>query len=138
MNTPRDILNYILDNKLDLDFMAAVARQKGGFSIAEIADRTYKKMGSGSYHIVSKSYGLDMLIDDDDVFTALANGLYVSAFVSRKDNSYNLHFLVHKYPESMKPRFEEEILKDCVEYMILNTVVSLRLDSEKKVDEFIK
>lgn len=138
MNTPKDILKYILENKLDLDFMAAVARQKGNYSIAEIADRSFKKMGNGSYHIVSPGYGLDMKIEDDDVFTALSNGLYVSAFVSRRENSYNLHFLVHKYPESMKPQFEEEILKDCIEYMILNTVVALRLDSEKKVDEYIK
>lgn len=138
MNTPKDILNYVLENKLDLDFMAAIARHVGNYSIGEIADRSFKQTANGNYHIVAPSYGLDLKIEDDDVYTALCNGLYVSAFVSRKENSYNLHFLVHKYPESMKSQFEEEILKDCVNYMILNTIVSLKLDTEKKVDDYIK
>ena len=37
----------------------------------------------------------------------------------------------------MKCRYEEKIAKGVVRYMIMSTIVACRLDSEKKVREYI-
>ena len=76
-------------------------------------------------------------ITDDDIITAVMNGLYVSAFISRQGDAYNVHFLVHAYPENMKSQFDDEILKEVLRYMIMMTIVRLRLDTPEKVEEYL-
>lgn len=134
--TPRDILNYIYTNRLDTDFLFALTNHVQNFSIGEITDKEITKRGD-DYYLVSKSYSLDIKLTDDEILTAAINGLYISAFISRKDDKYNVHFLVHQYPESMKSQFEEEIMKDVINYMISGTILALRLDSPEKVDKYI-
>lgn len=133
---PRDIVNYIHDNDLDIDMIMSVTNQVQNFSIGEITDKEIVKR-NGSFYLVSKSYALNMEIVDDEILTAVINRLYVSAFISRNGDSYNIHFLVHKYPESMKERFEDEITKEVIDYIILGTVKALRLDTPEKVKAYI-
>ena len=135
--TPRDILNYIYDNNLDSDFIFALANHVQNFSIGEITDKQIVKR-EDKYYLVSKSYSLDIKITDDEILTAVMNDLYISAFISRKEDKYNIHFLVHQYPKSMKSKFEEEITKDVINYMIQGTIITLRLDSPEKINEYIK
>ncbi len=134
--TPRDILNYIYTNKLDTDFLFALTNHVQNFSIGEITDKQITKRDD-DYYLVSKSYSLDIKLTDDEILTAAINGLYISAFISRKDDKYNVHFLVHQYPESMKSQFEEEITTDVINYMISGTILALRLDSPEKVNQYI-
>ena len=135
--TPRDILDYIYDKKLDTRFLLTLSGHKQNFLIGEITDKEIVKRGE-DFYLVSKSYKLDIKITDDEVLTAAMNGLYISAFISRKEDSYQVHFLVHQYPESMKARFEEEITKDVIDYIIYGTIIALRLDSPEKVNEYLK
>lgn len=134
--TPRDILNYIYENKLDADFMLALANHVQNFSIGEITDKKIEKRG-GEYFLVSKAYALTIKLTDDEILTAAMNGLYISAFISRKNDNYNLHFLVHQYPENRKSEFEDEITKDVIDYMIHGTILALRLDTPGKVKAYI-
>ena len=120
--TPGDILNYVYEKELDTQFLLATANHVQDFSIGEIT---------------SRSYHLDIKITDDEVLTAAINGLYISAFISRKDDNYRVHFLVHQYPDQMKARFEEEITKDVVDYMIYGTIMALRLDTPEKVNAYL-
>lgn len=136
MNTPFDILNYILNNHMESDFMISVAQHVGNFSIGEIPDKVFE-VQDGRLMFSSKAYQVHVEIKDEDVITAVHNQLYVSAFKSRKDNEFQLHFLVHQYPAGMKYRFEEEICKEVVQYMILNTIIALRLDTFEKVKKYI-
>lgn len=134
--TPRDILNYIYSNKLDTDFLFALTNHVQNFSIGEITDKQIVKRGD-DYYLVSKAYSLDIKLTDDEILTAAINGLYISAFISRKDDKYNVHFLVHQYPESMKAQFEEAIMNEVINYMISTTILALRLDSPAKVNQYI-
>ena len=142
MNTPGDILQYVLDNNYESDFMTAMAMHVGGYSISEIADGKFKEYKAadkkGQYKFLSNEYKINVDIEDDQIITAIINGLYISSFISRKDDSYNVHFMVHQYPLSMKDRFDEIIVKEVVQYMIMRTIVALRLDTEKKVDDYLK
>lgn len=135
--TPQDILKYIHENELDTDFLLALTEHACNFSIGEIADKEIEKRDD-SYYLVSKSFSLDMKITDDEILTAAINGLYISAFISRKDEDYRVHFLVHQYPIGMKSRFEDEITREVIDYMILGTVVTLRLDTPEKVKDYLK
>ena len=135
--TPGDILNYIYENKLDSDFVFALMNHVQNFSIGEITDKKIEKRGD-EFYLTSKSYSIDVRLTDDEILTAAMNGLYISAFISRKEDKYHIHFLVHQYPESMKSRFEEEITKEVINYMIHGTVIALRLDTPEKVNEYIK
>lgn len=135
--TPRDILNYIYEKELDADFLMAIAAHVQNFSIGEITDKKIEQR-EHSYYLVSKAYSLDLKIEDDEILTAAMNGLYISVFVSRKEEKYNIHFLVHQYPESMKAKFENEITKEVVDYMIMGTVIALRLDTPQKVDLYVR
>lgn len=134
---PMDIVNYIYENELEMDVLMALMANKKNFSIGEITDKRIEKRND-NYYLVSKSYSLDMQITDDDVLTAAMNGLYISAFVSRKDNDFSLHYLVHHYPEHMKPQFEEEIAEEVIDYILRGTVVALKLDSPKKVQAYLQ
>lgn len=135
--TPRQIVDYIFDNEYEADFLTSIALHKGNYSIGEIADKRFKEK-DGVFKFISNSYNINIDFDDEDVIRAVKNGLYVSAFVSRFENAYQVHFLVHQYPESMKSRFEDEIAKDVVRYIVTKTVLALRLDSLDKVKAYIK
>ena len=135
MVTPKEMLDFVYDNCLDTDFVTSIMMNKMNYSIGEIYDKKYVRR-ENVFYLKSEGYRLNEAIEDDDIFTALSNGLYVSAFVSRFDNSYRIHFLVHRYPESMKARFEEEITKEVVQYMIYNTIIALKLDNEEKIKNY--
>ena len=135
--TPRDMLEYVYENHLDGEFLLALASHVENFSIGEITDKKIEKRGE-DYFLVSKAYALDIKLTDDEILTAAMNGLYISAFISRKEDNYKLHFLVHKYPQSMKSRFEEEITKEVVDYMIQGTILALRLDTPEKIERYVK
>ena len=135
--TPRDMLEYVYENHLDGEFLLALASHVENFSIGEITDKRIEKRGE-DYFLVSKAYALDIKLTDEEILTAAMNGLYISAFISRKEDNYKLHFLVHKYPQSMKSRFEEEITKEVVDYMIQGTILALRLDTPEKIERYVK
>ena len=130
--TPRDILAYVYEKHMEDEFLLALASHVENFSIGEITDKRIEKRGE-DYFLVSKAYSLDIKLTDDEILTAAMNGLYISAFISRKEDNYKLHFLVHKYPKSMKSRFEEEITKEVIDYMIQGTILALRLDTPDKI-----
>lgn len=134
--SPKDILNYVYEKKLDTDFLLAIAAHMDNFSIGEITDKQIKKRGE-DFYLTSKAYQLDVKLTDDEVLTAAINGLYISAFISRKDDNYRVHFLVHQYPESMKEKFEEAITKDVIDYMIYGTIMALRLDTPEKIQAYL-
>ena len=134
--TPRDILAYVYEKHLEDEFLLALASHVENFSIGEITDKRIEKRGE-YYFLVSKAYALDIKLTDDEILTAAMNGLYISAFISRKEENYKIHFLVHKYPESMKPRFEEEITKEVIDYMIQGTILALRLDTPDKIHSYL-
>lgn len=134
--TPSDILNYVYEKELDTQFLLATANHVQDFSIGEITDKKIEKRGE-DFYLISRSYHLDIKITDDEVMTAAINGLYISAFISRKDDNYRVHFLVHQYPDQMKARFEEKITKDVVDYMIYGTIMALRLDTPEKVNAYL-
>ena len=135
--TPRDILAYVYEKHLEDEFLLALASHVENFSIGEITDKRIEKRGE-YYFLVSKAYALDIKLTDDEILTAAMNGLYISEFISRKEENYKIHFLVHKYPESMKPRFEEEITKEVIDYMIQGTILALRLDTPEKIERYVK
>lgn len=135
--TPNQIVDYIIDEKLEADFLSSMQMHKGDFSIGEIADKHFN-IKDGKCFFKSKMYSINTEIKDEDIITAAHNGLYVSAFISRRGEVYQVHFLVHQYPEGMKNRFEEEITMEIVRYMIMATVLALRLDTPKKVQNYIK
>ena len=99
--------------------------------------RRLKNVGK-IFILFQRSYHLDIKITDDEVLTAAINGLYISAFISRKDDNYRVHFLVHQYPDQMKARFEEKITKDVVDYMIYGTIMALRLDTPEKSERIFR
>ena len=134
--TPRDILAYVYEKHLEDEFLLALASHVENFSIGEITDKKIEKRGE-DYFLVSKAYALDIKLTDDEILTAAMNGLYISAFISRKEENYKIHFLVHKYPESMKSRFEEEITKEVIDYMIQGTILALRLDTPDKIHSYL-
>lgn len=133
--TPADIYRFVIEEDLVADFMVSVARHKQDFTIAEITDAKYRKKEDG-YYLTAPSYKINVKIEDDDVLTALINELYVSSFISKYGEQYQVHFLVHSCPASMKPQFEEEILDEVVRYMIMNTIVRLRLDTPDKIKTY--
>ncbi|MEE1009374.1 MAG: hypothetical protein UH963_09590 [Agathobacter sp.] len=134
--SPRDILNIVKEQGREADFFTSLTSHINNYTIAEITDCKYKEK-DGKYFLMSQTYKLNIEITDDDILTALMNKLYVSAFISRFNDSYNIHFLVHRYPASMKPKFEEEIAGEVFDYMMLKTIITLRLDNPKKLEEYL-
>lgn len=135
--TPLDMLNYVIDHELEASFLTAVSLHVDNYSIAEIADKRFEEK-NGTYRFYSDSYSINIELKDEDVITAFLNGLYISAFISRKDDLYQVHFLVHSYPISMKSQFEEPITKEVINYLILKTIVALRLDTKEKIRKYCK
>lgn len=136
MNTPQDIYNYVVNSGKESDFLSAIMLQKQQFSIAEIPDAVFT-MENGECRLHSKQYKLDLAIEDTDIIAAVCMHQYITAFISRHGEQYQVHFLVHQYPAALKANFEEEIVREVVRYMILKTIVALRLTTWKKVDEYI-
>lgn len=134
--SPADILRYVYDNELDFAFMNAIMMQQGGYSIAEVSDKRFVQVKE-EYRLKSVLYKLNVTVTDDEIITAILNQMYISTFISRMGESYQIHFLVHRYPISMKERFEEEITKEVVQYMIAKTIVTLRLDTPAKIKEYL-
>ena len=134
--TPSDILNYVYEKE-------GVRHKKIMRYSSLPQDKIFTWNEAGRFHkgqyiyLISEAYHLDIKITDDEVMTAAINGLYISAFISRKDDNYRVHFLVHQYPDQMKARFEEEITKDVVDYMIYGTIMALRLDTPEKVNAYL-
>ena len=126
-NTPADCYKYIIDNDIEMPVLGAMMNHAKDYSIAEIADgRFHNRDGVVSFS--SPGYKVNIAVTDDEIVTAVLNGLYVSAFISRHADKYQIHFLVSGYPVDMK---------GVVRYMIMSTIVACRLDSEKKVREYI-
>lgn len=136
MNTPLDIYNYILRTGKESDFLSAILLQKQGYSIGEIPDAVFE-VSESVCRLKSRQYWLDLEIGDEEISAAVRNGSYVTAFLSRQGDNYQLHFLTHPYPAAEKPAFEEPIVREVVRYMILKTVIALRLTTWKKVDEYL-
>lgn len=136
--TPGDIYQYIVDNNKETEFLQAVTNRRQNYSIAEITDKKFRIKEENQVKFISTLYKINTQITDDDIITAVLNGLYVSAFISRYQDEYNVHFLVHPYPETMKSQFEDTILSDVLRYMIMMTIVRLRLDTPQKVDEYLR
>lgn len=135
--TPRDILEYIKQENLEIEFLTSMTSHVQGFTIAELTDVSFQQR-EGKYYVLSKTYSIDVPLADEQILTAVMNGLYVSVFISRYEEQYQLHFLVHQYPKTMKSQFDDEIAKEVIDYMILKTVVQLRLDTPDKIKEYIK
>lgn len=135
--TPIDILDYVLDNNKDADFMLAMSMHKMGYSIGEIPDATYTWKDDNMF-IRSKAYSLEREVADMDIMIANKAGKYISSFISRFGDSYQIHFLVHDYMAEDKSAHEEEIAERVVQYMILKTIKQLRLDTPEKVESFMK
>lgn len=134
--TPSDILRYVYEQQLEFTFMNAIMMQTGGYSIAEVPDKRIVQVKE-EYRLKSVMYKLNVPVKDDEIVTAVINQIYVSTFLSRMGENYQIHFLVHRYPVSMKEQYEEEITKEVVQYMIAKTIVALRLDTPEKVDQYL-
>lgn len=137
MPTPMDMLNYAKEKGYESSFLASVALHKHNYSIAEIAEKRFKEK-DGVYKFISKPFSINVEIEDKNIIEAIENGMYITPFISRKDDTYQVHFLVHQYPEMLRPQFEELIAQEVVEYMMLKTIIALRLDSELKIDNYVK
>lgn len=135
MNTPQDIYQYVVQSGKESAFLSAIMLQKQEFSIAEIPDTVFC-MDDG-VRLRSRQYGLDLAIEDESIAAAVRSEVYITAFISRHRENYQVHFLVHPCPAAQKQQHEEQIAQEVVRYMILKTIVALRLTTWRKVDEYI-
>lgn len=135
MNTPQDIYNYVVRSGKESDFLTAVLLHKQGYSIGEIPDAEF--CTESGCCLISRQYGLNLEIGDEEIAAAVRSGRYVTAFLSRQGERYQLHFLTHPYPAAEKAAYEEPIAREVVRYMILKTVIALRLTTPEKVDEYL-
>lgn len=135
MNTPQDIYNYIVRSGKESEFLTAILLQRQGYSIGEIPDAVFD-IQSGC-RLRSRQYRLDLEIADEEIAAAVRSGRYVTAFISRQGETYQLHFLTHPYPADRKADYEEPVAREVVRYMILKTIIALRLTTWKKVDEYL-
>lgn len=135
--TPTDILEYVLENKKEADFLVAISMHRYGYSIAEIVDLKIKAEAEGVY-FRSQSYNLNQLVQDEEIVGAYKAGRYISAFISRFEENYQIHFLIHDCLQQEKMQYENEIVERVVQYMILKTIKQFRMDTPQKVDEYLK
>jgi len=136
MYSPTDILDYVIENEYEADFMVSLAHHKGNYTIAEIVDAKYLNK-DGEHILKSASYEIRLHIKDEEIIAAINAGKYISSFISRKDAEYQVHFFIHDFNKEDKSEHEEEILKAVIQYMILKTIIKLRLDSPDKIKEYI-
>ncbi len=135
--SPIDILDYVLDNGKDADFMVAITMHKMGYSIGEITDLKFK-WKEERLKMFSKTYNINQEVTDTDIMIASKAGKYISAFLSRFNDTYQVHFLVHDCMEADKQAYEDEITMRVIQYMILKTIKQLRLDTPEKVEQYLK
>ena len=135
--SPVDILDYVLENDKDADFFVAISLHKYGYSIGEIPDLKLEWTNEKLY-LKSEAYKLNQPVADMDIMIASKSGKYISAFISRYNDTYQIHFLVHECLASDKANHEDEITNRVVQYMILKTIKQLRLDTPEKVDAYLK
>lgn len=135
--SPIDILDYVIDNNLESSFMASMLMHKGNYSIAEIGDGKFIKRNE-KVRLMSKTYDINLTIEDSEIIAAVNADMYISTFYARHDSSYQVHFFVHRIKNAQKPQHEENITKAVVQYMIIKTIIALRLDTPQKVDQYIQ
>lgn len=135
-NHPQEAYEYIVEQELEMDVLHAMMRHVWNFSIAEIADGSFECSGEKVF-FSSPGYKVRIEITDEEIKTAVRNQLYVSAFFSRQEENCRMHFLVSMYPVSMKARFEEEIAKEVVSYMLLAVIRACRLDTDEKIHNYV-
>lgn len=136
MNTPQDIYQYVINSGKESDFLSAILMQRQQYSIGEIPDAVFTAEG-GAGRLQSARYNLNLTIEDAEIVAAICDQRYITAFLSRHGEQYQVHFLVHRYPAAQKIQFEEAIAREVVRYMILKTIVALRLTTWRKVDEYL-
>ena len=106
-NTPTDCYNYIIENDFEMPVLGAMMNHVGGYSIAEIADGRFHNRDE-AVSFSSPGYKINIPVTDDEIVTAVLNGLYVSAFISRNQDKYQIHFLVSGYPKTFsRPLYEQ-------------------------------
>lgn len=137
MSTPREMLEYVIDNELEFDFLTAITAHVNNYSIAEITDKKIE-VTDGKCILKSTAYSLNLEITEAEIVAAASKGVYISAFISRRDDKYNVHFLVHPCKEEEKHNNEEAIAKSVIQYMIINTIIALRLDTVEKIKDYLK
>lgn len=135
--SPKELLDYIMEEEKEMEFFTALMQHVQGYSIAEITDAVFSEQ-EGAYQMHSEMFALELAITEDDIQTAIHNKLYISGFLSRYNDVYQVHFLVHPYPERFKEKFEEEITRDVVHYMIMQAIVTLKLDTKGKVKSYME
>lgn len=135
--SPIDILDYVLDNGKEADFMVSITMHKGGYSIGEITDLKLK-WKEERLKMFSKTYSINQDVTDTDIMIASKAGKYISAFLSRFGDMYQVHFLVHDCMEEDKEANEDEIAMRVIQYMILKTIKQLRFDTPEKVEQYLK
>lgn len=135
--TPVEILDYVIDNEKEADFMVSMTMHKYGYSIGEITDVIFK-WKDDHLKMISKAYKLNQIIDDPDIVIAAQAGKYISSFISRYNDAYQIHFLVHDCMKEDKEKYDDEITKRVIQYMIFKTIKQLRLDTPEKVDSYLK
>ncbi len=134
--TPRQILGYVVENSYEADFLTQIALHKGGYSIAELADKEFV-LRDGKLLLLAPSLSIQTPVEDPSVELAIAQARYITAFFSRKDERFEVHFLVHGCLEQEKKDYEELICREVVQYMIYKTILALRLDSPDKVNAYL-
>ena len=134
--SPIDILDYVIENDKEADFLVALTMHKQGYSIGEITDLRLK-WKNDELIMRSKTYNINQNVADTDIMIASKAGKYISAFISRFNNAYQVHFLVHECMAEDKSSYEDEITGRVVQYMILKTIKQLRLDTPEKVDKYL-
>jgi len=135
--SPRDILEYVIDKELEADFLVSNTMHKMGYSIGEITDAKFINHDN-VYYLKSKSYKLNLPINDEDICNSIEKKSLVSAFISRYKDTYQVEFLVHRFTREQQVENAEEIAHTVVQFMILKTIVALRLDTPEKIDSYIK
>ena len=73
--TPNDIYDYIIENDRESEFLQAITLHKQNFSIGEITDRRFLVKEDKTVKFISKMYKINIQITDDDIITAVMNGL---------------------------------------------------------------
>ena len=134
--TPVDILDYVIDNEMESGFLLSITMHKMGYSIGEITDLKLMWHGDRLF-MKSKTYSINQNVTDADIMIASKSGKYISAFISRFNEEYQVHFLVHECMAEDKSNHEDEIAKRVVQYMILKTIIQLRLDTPEKAEKYI-
>lgn len=134
--TPADMLDYVIENNMEGAFLGAIMLHKGGFSIGEVTDARFIDKND-KLRVMSKAYELNVTIEDEEICSAVRSGMYVSVFIARNGGERALHFFVHRMKLEQKSQYEEEAVRAVVQYMIIKTIIALRLDSTEKIDAYI-